>query len=118
MSSFHASLPEKTQDFIISLYQAFIRLLPADTSFLRYRHQKQNRHTNRTEQAMQFDQIIMVIALLSVAGILFWGVFTMGRGGEYNRTNSNKIMRYRIIFQALALLIFVILLWLRRNGNI
>ena len=66
---------------------------------------------------MQFDQIIMVIALLSVAAILFWGVFTMGRGGEYNRTNSNKIMRYRIIFQSLALLIFVILLWLRRNGH-
>lgn len=67
---------------------------------------------------MQLDQIIMIIALLSVAGILFWGIFTMARGGDYNRTNSNKIMRYRIVFQAVALLIFIILLWLRRNGQI
>ena len=67
---------------------------------------------------MQLDQIIMVLALLSVAVILFWGVISMGRGGDYNRTNSNRIMRYRIIFQAVALLIFMILLWLRRNGQI
>jgi len=67
---------------------------------------------------MQLDQIIMVLALLSVAVILFWGVISMGRGGDYNRTNSNRIMRYRIIFQAIALLIFIILLWLRRNGQI
>lgn len=67
---------------------------------------------------MQLDQIIMVLALLSVAVILFWGVISMGRGGDYNRTNSNRIMRYRIIFQAVALLIFIILLWLRRNGQI
>lgn len=67
---------------------------------------------------MQIDQIVMVIALLAVAVILFWGVITMGRGGEYNRTNSNKIMRYRIVFQAGALLVFIILLWLRRNGQL
>lgn len=67
---------------------------------------------------MQLDQIIMIIALLSVAVILFWGIITMGRGGDYNRTNSNKIMRYRIIFQAGALFVFIILLWLRRNGQI
>lgn len=59
------------------------------------------------------DKIIMVIGLLSVAAILFWGVITMARGGDYNKNNSNKIMRYRIIFQAAALLIFVILLMMR-----
>ncbi|MGC6440035.1 MAG: twin transmembrane helix small protein [Candidatus Puniceispirillaceae bacterium] len=59
------------------------------------------------------DKFIMVIGLLSVAAILFWGVITMARGGDYNKNNSNKIMRYRIIFQAAALLIFVILLMMR-----
>ena len=59
------------------------------------------------------DKIIMVIGLLSVAAILFWGVITMARGGDYNKNNSNKIMRYRIIFQAAALLVFVILLMMR-----
>jgi len=33
---------------------------------------------------MQFDQIILIVALLCVAGILFWGVITMARGGAYN----------------------------------
>ena len=50
---------------------------------------------------------------------LFWdGVFlTMARGGEYNKNKSNLIMRYRIIFQAIAILIFCILLWLKRDGG-
>ena len=47
---------------------------------------------------MQFDQIILVAALFCVAGILFWGVITMARGGAYNVKNSNRIMRYRIKF--------------------
>jgi len=64
-----------------------------------------------------WHEAVMGIALLSVAAILGWGVITMGRGGEYNRNKSNLIMRYRIIFQATALLIFVVLLWLKRNSG-
>ena len=62
---------------------------------------------------MDYEKIIMGAALIIVAAILAWGVLSMGRGGEYNRNNSNKIMRYRVIFQAVALLIFVLLLWFR-----
>ena len=62
-----------------------------------------------------WQDVIMGIALLSVAGILFWGVITMGRRGAYNKSKSNTIMRYRIVVQALALLVFVVLLWLRRS---
>ncbi|XDZ68560.1 twin transmembrane helix small protein [Alphaproteobacteria bacterium LSUCC0226] len=66
---------------------------------------------------MQFDQIILVVALCSVAGILFWGVITMARGGEYNVKNSNRIMRYRIVFQAIALLLILGLMWYRRQAG-
>ena len=62
---------------------------------------------------MDVEKIVMFVALGLVGAILAWGVLTMARGGDYNRNNSNKIMRYRIIFQALALLIFVLLLWFR-----
>ncbi len=65
---------------------------------------------------MTIDQMILVASLLIVAGILGWGVLTMARGGAYNVKNSNRIMRYRIIFQALALVIILVLMWLRRNG--
>ncbi len=66
---------------------------------------------------MGFDFIILGIALGIVAIILGWGIITMARGGEYNVKNSNRIMRYRIIFQALALIIILVLMWFRhKNG--
>ena len=62
---------------------------------------------------MDTEKLVMVIALAAGGGILFWGVITMGRGGEYNRNNSNKLMRWRIILQALALVVFILILWFR-----
>ena len=63
---------------------------------------------------MSFEQIILMVALLAVASILGWGVLTMARGGEYNVKNSNRIMRYRIIFQAIALIMILGLMWWQR----
>ena len=63
---------------------------------------------------MSLDQIILTVALLAVASILGWGVLTMARGGEYNVKNSNRIMRYRIIFQAIALIMILGLMWWQR----
>ena len=62
---------------------------------------------------MDYEKIVMTLSLAIVAAILFWGVITMARGGDYNRNYSNKIMRYRIILQALALIVFVLILWFR-----
>ena len=62
---------------------------------------------------MGWKMILIAVAMLSVAGILLWGVITMARGGEYNKNHSNKIMRYRIVFQAIALFIFLGLLLMR-----
>ena len=64
---------------------------------------------------MSIDQIILFAALGIVAGILGWGVLTMARGGEYNIKSSNRIMRYRIIFQAIALVVILILIWWKRG---
>ena len=66
---------------------------------------------------MNYEQVILWAALLTGAGILGWGVLTMARGGEYNVKNSNRIMRYRIIFQAIALVVILVLMWLRRSGG-
>ena len=63
-----------------------------------------------------WHEAIMIIGLVGVAAILFWGVITMGRGGAYNKNKSNKIMRYRIIAQAVVLLIFISLLWFRQSA--
>jgi hypothetical protein len=66
---------------------------------------------------MSIDQIILIAALLIVAAILGWGVLTMARGGDYNVKNSNRIMRYRIIFQAVALIIIIGLMWYRKTNG-
>jgi hypothetical protein len=66
---------------------------------------------------MSIDQIILTVALLMVAAILGWGVMTMARGGDYNVKNSNRIMRYRIIFQAIALIIIIGLMWYRKTNG-
>ena len=65
---------------------------------------------------MAIDKIILLVALGLVAVILAWGVLTMARGGEYNVKNSNRIMRYRIIFQAIALLVIMVLIWMHQGA--
>ena len=60
--------------------------------------------------------IILIISALIVLGILMWGVITMGRGGKYNKSMSNVIMRYRIIFQAIAIVIFISILYIKRHN--
>ena len=65
---------------------------------------------------MALDKIILLVALGLVAVILAWGVLTMARGGEYNVKNSNRIMRYRIIFPAIALLVIMVLIWMRQDA--
>ena len=61
--------------------------------------------------------IALIICSLIVLGILMWGVITMGRGGDYNKSKSNLIMRYRIIFQAIAIIVFVFILYMKRYYN-
>ena len=53
---------------------------------------------------------LLIIAVLATLGILFFGVYTMARGGEFNLKHSNKIMRARVIMQGIALLFFVIVM--------
>ncbi len=54
--------------------------------------------------------IMLVIALLLVIGTLAGGLITMARGGDAGPQRSNLFMRYRVLFQGAAVLLFVILL--------
>jgi len=65
---------------------------------------------------MAWQYIVLGLSMLAVAVVLFWGVITMARGGEYNAKWSNKIMRYRILLQGIAILIFVVILTLASSG--
>ena len=66
---------------------------------------------------MDWHNSILFLSMGSVVLILAWGLITMARGGEYNKSKSNLLMRYRIVLQALAVLIFVCLLLYKRSTN-
>lgn len=55
-----------------------------------------------------FLLVILIIFMALALGSLLVGVFAMGKGGDFNKKNSNKLMRYRVLFQALAVLFFVL----------
>lgn len=51
---------------------------------------------------------LLAVALALTLIVLFAGLITMGRGGEVNRKYGNKLMRWRVILQGIALLLFVL----------
>jgi hypothetical protein len=57
----------------------------------------------------------IVAAMLATLGVLGVGVFAMLRGGAFDAKYSNKLMRMRIAFQALAILLFGLFLLLGRH---
>jgi|TARA_A100000164_G_scaffold196515_1_gene174285 hypothetical protein len=59
--------------------------------------------------------IFLVIALILVLATLAGGLITMARGGELGPKKSNLFMRYRVLFQGIAVLLVVILLSLAKD---
>lgn len=57
--------------------------------------------------------ILVAVACLIVLGILMLGVGSFGKGGEFNRKNANKIMRWRIGAQFVAILLILLFVYLR-----
>ena len=60
-------------------------------------------------------QIILVLFMAATLAIVVIGVVAMAVNGKLNKNHSNKLMRLRVLFQAIAILVFVILVWLARN---
>jgi hypothetical protein len=52
---------------------------------------------------------LLIAAMVATLGVLFAGLFTMARGGEFNRRHGNTIMRWRVALQAVAILLFLLL---------
>ncbi|MCV6598189.1 MAG: twin transmembrane helix small protein [Mangrovicoccus sp.] len=62
--------------------------------------------------------ILAALACLLVLGILLVGIGGFAKGGEFNRKHANRIMRYRIAAQFLAVLLIVGFVALRKlSGN-
>lgn len=59
--------------------------------------------------------LLVVLACLIVVVILMIGIGGFGAGGEFNRRHANKLMRYRIMAQAVAVALIVIYVIVRKS---
>ena len=55
--------------------------------------------------------ILILLAIAAVTITLGFGIYSLYRGGEYARSNSNKLMRLRVILQATAVVLLMAGLW-------
>jgi uncharacterized membrane protein HdeD (DUF308 family) len=60
--------------------------------------------------------LFAIVACIVVLGILVLGIGTFAKGGEFNRRNANKIMRWRLAAQFIAVVLIAGFAWLRSRG--
>ena len=64
---------------------------------------------------MDILPIIMVLFMAGALVVVIIGVVAMAANGKLNKHHSNKLMRLRVLLQAIAIVFFVIIVWLSRN---
>ncbi len=60
---------------------------------------------------------LAVIACLAVLVVLALGLGGFAGGGAFNKKNSNKLMRYRIIAQFVAVIFIILFVVFRGQGG-
>ena len=61
-----------------------------------------------------FLTILVGIAMLATLGVLVAGMVGLVRGGG-KPARSNKLMQWRVILQAVSLLLFLLLMWMLKS---
>ena len=61
--------------------------------------------------------IVVAIAVLVVLGILLTGIGGFAKGGDFNKKHANRIMRYRIYAQFVAVVLILIFVLVRGSGG-
>ena len=62
-----------------------------------------------------FDYLIFA-ALAAVGIVLALGIYSLFRGGDFGRSWSNKLMRMRVLAQAIAVAVLVAAVWWRSQS--
>jgi Hypoxia induced protein conserved region len=60
--------------------------------------------------------LVATVLVLIVAGILVFGISSFAKGGDFNKRNGNRIMRWRLYAQFAAVIVIVGFAWLRSKG--
>ncbi|MEQ6249045.1 twin transmembrane helix small protein [Sulfitobacter sp. HNIBRBA3233] len=59
--------------------------------------------------------ILVIISVLAVVVVLMFGLGGFAKGGKFNRENSNKLMRLRLITQFIAVCLIAIYVFFIRG---
>ena len=59
--------------------------------------------------------IVVAVVMLGVVAVLFFGIGSFAKGGEFNKKYANKAMRWRIGAQFVAVMLILLFVWLRGN---
>ena len=62
-----------------------------------------------------FLPFLIIAAIILTTLALVVGIGGFARGGEFNRKYGNKMMQYRIIFQAVAIVLICSLIFFSRD---
>ncbi len=60
--------------------------------------------------------LLAAFSAFAVLGVLLVGVGGFAKGGEFNRRNGNRMMRYRLVAQAIAVALIVLFVFVRSRG--
>ena len=66
---------------------------------------------------MNIFTYLIPISLAAVTITLFVGLYALFRGGEFGRSYSNKLMRLRVVMQAIAIAVLVLAVWWRAKSG-
>ncbi|MGH6910011.1 MAG: twin transmembrane helix small protein [Phenylobacterium sp.] len=62
---------------------------------------------------MDVFSFLIPAALVAVTAVLGLGIYALFRGGDFGRSYSNKLMRLRVLMQAIAIAVLVGAVWWR-----
>jgi hypothetical protein len=65
---------------------------------------------------MDVFSFLIPAALAAVTLVLGLGIYALFRGGEFGRSYSNKLMRLRVLLQAIAIAVLVAAFWWRSRS--
>ncbi len=55
---------------------------------------------------------LLILVMAAIAVVMLLGLVSLWKGGEFNRRHSNRLMRWRVMLQALAIVLVGVVLFL------
>ncbi|MBL4741170.1 MAG: twin transmembrane helix small protein [Sneathiella sp.] len=61
---------------------------------------------------------LIIAALAATVVVVVIGIVTMAKGGDFNRKYGNKLMRLRLVMQAVVVILILAGFWFEASGGL